>query len=54
MHLAKWFISIALICFALAVASCNTIEGIGEDVQAGGEALSGAARDVGDSLDDEE
>jgi predicted small secreted protein len=27
------------------LASCNTIQGIGEDLQAGGKAISGAASD---------
>ena len=35
-----------LAAFLLAVASCNTIEGAGEDISAGGDAISGAANDV--------
>jgi predicted small secreted protein len=55
MHLAKWFGSIVLVCvFALAAVSCNTVEGLGEDVQGAGEGMSEAARNVGDSLDSEE
>ncbi|MFZ1415099.1 MAG: entericidin A/B family lipoprotein [Defluviicoccus sp.] len=30
----------------LAVAACNTTEGVGKDVQSGGEVLSDTARDV--------
>jgi predicted small secreted protein len=30
----------------LAVAACNTAEGVGEDVESGGEAISDTARDV--------
>lgn len=33
---------------ALAVAGCNTVEGVGEDVEATGEALDEAAEDAGD------
>ena len=55
MHLARQFFSVALVClFALAVASCNTVEGIGKDVQGAGEGISGAAQSVGDSMDGEE
>ncbi|MCZ6863717.1 MAG: entericidin A/B family lipoprotein [Alphaproteobacteria bacterium] len=28
------------------LAACNTIEGLGKDIEAGGKATSGAARDV--------
>lgn len=31
---------------ALAVAACNTVEGAGRDISAGGEAVSDTARDV--------
>ena len=30
------------------LAACNTVEGVGEDVEATGEAVSGASRDVRD------
>jgi predicted small secreted protein len=32
---------------ALTTAACNTVEGVGEDTQAAGAAVSGAARDAG-------
>ena len=32
---------------ALAMAGCNTVQGIGDDLAAGGEAISQAAQDVG-------
>ncbi len=55
MHLAKWFLSIAMVClFAIATTSCNTVEGIGEDMQAGGEGLSNVARSGKYSMDNEE
>jgi entericidin B len=31
-------------CFALGLAGCNTLEGIGQDVQAGGRAIEKAAK----------
>ncbi len=31
---------------ALTTAACNTVEGVGRDTQAAGQAVSGAARDV--------
>jgi entericidin B len=30
----------------LAVAACNTAEGVGKDIKSGGEAVSDTARDV--------
>ncbi len=32
------------------LAACNTVEGFGEDVQGGGDAITGAAEDVQDAL----
>lgn len=32
---------------ALTTAACNTVEGVGEDTQAAGAAVSGAAREAG-------
>ena len=37
---------IASILVMGALASCNTVRGAGQDVQAGGQAVSGAATDV--------
>jgi predicted small secreted protein len=34
----------ALFAAVLAIAGCNTIEGIGQDVQAGGRAIEKAAK----------
>lgn len=34
--------------FCLSLAGCNTIEGAGEDVEAAGEGISDASRDVRD------
>jgi len=33
-----------IICAALALAACNTMEGIGKDVKKGGEAIEKAAK----------
>jgi entericidin B len=40
----KTAISLSLLLFALA--ACQTVEGVGEDVSAGGEALSDLSEDV--------
>ena len=29
-----------------SLSGCNTVEGVGEDIEAGGRAISGASRDV--------
>jgi entericidin B len=45
-----------LLFAALAVAmlaSCNTVRGVGQDVQAGGAAVEEAAEEVQDDLKDE-
>ncbi len=34
----------ALFAFGIAVSGCNTIEGLGKDVESGGEALQDAAK----------
>lgn len=40
---------IALIpAFLLALAACNTFEGLGQDVQSGGQAIEDTAEDVQD------
>lgn len=36
---------------ALSAAACNTVEGVGKDVQAGGRVLEDAAGDVKDKID---
>lgn len=33
-----------MMIFALAVAACNTVEGVGQDIQAGGEAIENVAK----------
>jgi entericidin B len=35
--------TIALVALALGLAACNTIEGVGKDVKAGGQAIENAA-----------
>lgn len=39
------FAALALLVSA-AAAACNTVEGMGKDVQAGGSAVEGAAQDA--------
>jgi predicted small secreted protein len=41
----KLFVLIAAAA-SLAAAACNTVEGVGEDLQAGGEGISDAAQDA--------
>jgi predicted small secreted protein len=41
--LSKIAALIALLGFAFAVAGCNTVEGVGKDVKAGGEKIEKAA-----------
>ena len=40
----------ALFLMALALSSCNTVEGMGEDVSAAGGAMSDTAADVEDKM----
>ena len=35
---------IALVACVLAVAACNTVEGVGKDIKKGGEAIEKAAK----------
>lgn len=37
----------------VGVSSCNTIEGAGEDIQEGGEAVEEAAEETGEALSDD-
>lgn len=34
-----------MLCFTLALTACNTMEGIGKDVEAAGDALENSAKD---------
>lgn len=36
--------------FTLLVAACNTVAGAGQDIEAGGDAVEDAARDVQDDM----
>ena len=36
----------AVLAVATTLSACNTIEGAGQDISKGGQAISGAARDV--------
>lgn len=39
----KKIIALSLVAAALAVSACNTVAGVGRDVQAAGSAVAGAA-----------
>jgi len=46
---ARWMILIALATAgAVSASGCNTIEGVGEDIKATGEAIDDAAEDAQD------
>jgi entericidin B len=42
---------LTVLLFAAGLAACNTMEGAGEDIEAGGETVSETARDVEDEID---
>jgi len=44
-------IALAALAGAFSLAACNTVEGVGEDVQQAGETVEDAAHDVGDTTD---
>lgn len=43
---------LAVLLLASGLAACNTMEGAGEDIERGGEAVSEGAREVEDEIDD--
>ena len=46
-NLSKFFkLAILTALIGGSLAACNTFEGVGEDVQAGGRAIEGSANDV--------
>lgn len=48
----KTIIIPALALAAVFLTACNTVEGVGEDVQAGGEAIEDTAKAVEDDITD--
>lgn len=42
----KRWMALAMACGALLLAGCNTMAGVGKDVEKGGEAVEKAAKDV--------
>ncbi|MDH4050837.1 MAG: entericidin A/B family lipoprotein [Rubrivivax sp.] len=38
------FIAAAVLCYALGLAGCNTIEGMGKDISKAGDTIEGAAK----------
>lgn len=45
----KQILTLLFLALAGAVSACNTIEGAGEDIQEGGEAIEDTARDANPS-----
>ena len=45
----KKIIALGLVAAAMAVSACNTVAGVGRDVQAAGSAVTGAANDAKNS-----
>ena len=49
----KMMLKTSAFAVALAMlAACNTVSGAGKDIEAGGEAVSDAAEDVQDDIED--
>lgn len=45
MKIRRWFVlAIALVFAGLAVSGCNTVRGVGKDIQEGGRAVEDVAR----------
>lgn len=49
MKLIYWLFAIV---FTLTLAGCNTVRGVGQDVEAAGDAIGDLADDAEDELDD--
>ena len=52
MDVSKLLKLLAVLMLASGVAACNTMQGAGEDIERGGEAVSETAEDAEDELDD--
>lgn len=46
----KFLTLIAVAVFAMSLTACNTIEGAGKDIKAGGQAISNGAENVKDKM----
>jgi len=44
MNAKQWMLTIAALVAGLALAGCNTVEGMGKDIKKGGEAIEKAAK----------
>jgi predicted small secreted protein len=44
MNAKKWMLAVAALVAGLALAGCNTVEGMGKDIKKGGEAIEKAAK----------
>jgi predicted small secreted protein len=40
----KTLISVSLLCFCFTVTACNTVKGVGQDIQKAGEKIEDAAK----------
>lgn len=53
-RLLVWLFGFVMSAFlAFSLSACNTMEGMGEDVEAAGGAMSDTAEDVEDEIDEE-
>jgi predicted small secreted protein len=48
----RLLLSLAFVVALSAVTACNTIEGVGEDLQSAGQGIESAAEDTADAMDD--
>jgi len=46
----RWLFALTALLFMLALGGCNTVKGMGEDVEAAGGAMSDTAEDVKDEM----
>jgi predicted small secreted protein len=55
LHMSRKFVSpllaLALLAGGVSLAACNTVEGVGEDVQAAGQSVEEAAEEAQDTPD---
>ncbi|KAA5604514.1 entericidin A/B family lipoprotein [Roseospira marina] len=49
-RVAQLVACLVLLTGTIGLTACGTVEGMGRDIQAGGHAISNAARDVRDSI----
>lgn len=47
-HSRQWLSAVLLAAFVLPLAACNTVEGVGEDIESAGDALDDEAEEHDD------